>query len=206
MKRSAPIAAFTCICFLLLTISVDAAPPVEGFLGVPWGSGMPQAKQAMAEKGHPLFRPVYCVEMPNDYRCAPNILWFQGLYAGNQADLMFEFHQNQLVKGSATLGSYDFNLNYQMSVYNNLTAALTDKYGTPAKVESNEYPHGGGGVMAIWLLTAGKSGDQVEIRLMAEKAFVRGKMQSGSPYGQPGLINVIYTNTGMVQRLKMNSI
>lgn len=206
MKRSASATGFFLLCLLLLTATVEAATPVEGFLGLPWGSAMPQVKKGMSEKGYPQFRPAFCAQMPNDYRCAPNILWFQGLYAGNQADLMFEFHQNQLVKASATLGSYDFNLSQQMGVYNNLTALLTEKYGAPAKVESNEYPQGGGGIITIWLLTAGKSGDPVEIRLMVEKAFVRGKMQSGAPYGQPGLINVIYTNTGMVQRDKMNSI
>lgn len=71
------------------------------------------------------------------------------MYTGHRADLMYEFHQNQLVGDSAALGNCAFNLNHQTSVYNNLKALLTEKYGPPAKTESIEYPLGGEGIITL---------------------------------------------------------
>ena len=73
-------------------VSVYAAPPVDGFIGVPWGASREQVQTAMAEKGFALIG--LNLDRGDTYK---------GNFAGYPAELYFEFLNNVFYKGSARL-------------------------------------------------------------------------------------------------------
>jgi len=112
--------------FALLMLSVimfsgiaqAATATVDDFVGVPWGADKQQVATTMAQRGFKLIdeRELY----GNLY------LVYQGTFADEPAELVFEIGKNGFKRGTADLLSYDNMMPY---FYEKLTRLITAKYG-----------------------------------------------------------------------------
>jgi hypothetical protein len=119
---------------LLLMIQITSyaePPPVDGFIGVPWGASREAVEKAMAER-----------YFPKDPDSKADKYIYNGYYAGYQAYVTFYFINNQFFEGGASLidvfrdakeGDYRHLVDQYFSAFETL---LIQKYGNP----SSRYP------------------------------------------------------------------
>jgi hypothetical protein len=117
------------LSLLLVTqmTSYAAPPPVDGFVGVPWGASRQQVAAAMAEKGFILL----------EQRADGSIDKYQGTFAGQPAELEFWYEKNVFYRGEAAfLHVKDKDFYVVKAYYIELRDLLTAKYGSPREVTS----------------------------------------------------------------------
>ncbi len=174
-----------------------------GFLGVPWGAKRQQVDAAMAEKGYvKLAKPDWCATVPANRLCDPSLVNYDGMFAGERAELRFVFQDNALYQGWVAITGYRTTvLADQVYIYNRLKTLLTEKYGPPTREKRTVRPNGWGeSAVASWSLT-GDSGDRIEISVMMEGVLLADPKR---PF--PGGGEVYYTNQTLEKRLKSNSL
>lgn len=167
----------TVLSFLLaLQVTSYAAPPVEGFMGVPWGASRQQVQKAMEERGFKLL----------EQRADGVVDTYQGTFTGQPAELNFQYEKNVFFYGSAAfLHVKGQSLDAALAYYQELKGLLTNKYGVPM-VYADEY---GREKVSRWegLAAAATPPGQVSIQLMYGKVF----------YGTGYLGNGLYQATGV---------
>lgn len=121
-----------CLCGLLMllvfsTLSAYAAPPIDGFISVPWGSSREQVQKAMEERGFTL------LEQRDDGFSDT----YQGTFTGQPAQLRFIYEKNVFYKGEAAfLHVRDKDYYAVKAYYTELKGLLTAKYGPPVERSS----------------------------------------------------------------------
>ena len=187
-----------------LQATVFAAPPVEGFMGVPWGSSREQVDKAMVEQGFvKLAKPDWCATVPGNALCDPGLVNYDGRFAGERAEVRFLFQNKALYRGWVVLlSSETIYLQDQVNAFARMKALLTEKYGPPTTDEKHTRPKGWGqSARTTWTLSSGDSGDQVDIVLLMEGVFL---MDAKRP--QSGRVEVFYINQSLEKRLKNSNI
>lgn len=109
--------------FLVAQLTGYAAPPVEGFMGVPWGADRQQVQKAMEERGFKLL----------EQRADGVVDTYQGTFVDQPAQLKFQYYKNGSVfySGSAAfLHVKGRSPDSAMAYYYELKGLLTAKYGT----------------------------------------------------------------------------
>lgn len=126
MKKLVAAVVF-CTVMLALTAASYAAPPVEGFIGVPWGADRQQVQKAMEERGFTLL----------EQRTDGFSDTFNGTFAGQPAQLRFIYEKSFFYKGEAAfLHVRDRDYYTVKAYYNELRGLLAAKYGSPAEISS----------------------------------------------------------------------
>ena len=187
---------------LLLQATSYAAPPVEGFMGVPWGAGREQVAKAMAEQGFiKLAKPDWCATVPGNALCDPGLVNYDGRFAGERAEIRFLFQNKSLYQGWVMFTmSQTTRLADQVNSYTRTKALLAEKYGPPTTETKYIRPKGGSeSARASWMLTTGDPGDQVELVVLMEGVFTYSIVSSGH-------VSLFYINRGLEQRLKKSNI
>lgn len=203
MRKALDVVIALCL-LLLLQATVFAAPPVEGFIGLPWGSSREQVDNAMAEQGFiKLAKPDWCATVPGNALCDPGLVNYDGRFAGDRAEIRFLFQNKALYRGWVILSSSEtIYLQDQVNAFRNMKGLLTEKYGSPTTDEKNTRPNGWGqSARAVWELTSGDSGDRVDIVLLMEGVFLYDAKRP-----QSGRVEVFYINRSLEKRLKNSNI
>jgi hypothetical protein len=175
---------------------VAAAPAMDGFLGIPWGSSKAAVKTEMQAKGYQL-----CEDYPS-MAGFPAGTSFSGEFAGYMAEhLAFAFKRDRYYSAGATVcavpsgsGEGAIKLCAQR-----LEQMLCDKYGLPTRRESATYPM----YSAFWEEIRTSSGsDVVTIKLSVVYPALPGVKR---PDKGIGYVAVDYTNNTLKRRLEEDS-
>jgi len=120
-KKFTPVSIVLLMVLVLSALPAYAAPPLDGFIGVPWGASRQQVQKAMEERGFTLL----------EQRADGIVDTYRGTFTGQPAELKFQYEKNAYFAGTATFlhikGSFDASMAY----YYELKGLLTAKYGTP---------------------------------------------------------------------------
>jgi len=203
MRKVLGVAVVVCLLLTLQAIAF-AAPPVEGFMGVPWGAGRDQVDKAMAEQGFvKLAKPDWCASVPGNALCDPGLVNYDGRFAGERAEIRFLFQNKALYEGWVALfASETIYLQDQVNAYTRMKALLTEKYGPPSTDNKTIRPKGWGqSARATWALTSGDSGDQIELVVLMEGVFLYDAKRP-----QAGYVHVFYINRSLEKRMKTSNI
>lgn len=187
---------------LLLQATSYAAPPVEGFMGVPWSASRQQVDAAMAEQGFiKLAKPDWCATVPANHLCDPGLVNYDGRFGGERAEIRFLFQNKELYRGWVMLtASQTTRLIDQVNAYTRIKTLLTEKYGPPFTDEKSVRPKGWGqAARASWMMSSGEAGDQIELVVLMEGVFTTSVVSSG-------YVEVFYINQSLEKRLKNRNI
>lgn len=109
---------------LILQATCYASPPVDGFMGVPWGSGRQQVQKVMEERGFTLL----------EQRADGIIDKYQGTFVGQPAELTFQYQNDVFFSGEAAfLHVKGQSVDATRTYYMELTGMLKAKYGLPTR-------------------------------------------------------------------------
>jgi len=109
---------------LILQSTGYASPPVDGFIGVPWGSGRQEVQKLMAERSFTLL----------EQRADGVVDKYQGTFVGQPAELTFQYENNIFFRGEAAfLQVKGQSIDATRAYYTELRGMLTAKYGTPTR-------------------------------------------------------------------------
>lgn len=137
------------------TVTVYAAPPVDGFLGVRWGASRDQVEKAMRERGFTLL--VQRSDVERDI--------YRGMFADYPAELEFQYEKNAFFSGTAAfLDVKGREPMIREQRYIEMKRLLALKYGPPS-IESFGYR--GVEYASIWenLSTTGSPPGRVSIQV-----------------------------------------
>lgn len=191
MNIAAKAGAVLCVLLLSLAVTAQAAPPVDGVLGIQWGASRDQVERAMADQGFGKLPP------PTYEFLDPTNLYFSGQYAAEPAKITVCFKNQAVYRISVKLLRSDSdNASVVYQSYSVMKGALNDKYGhesrtVPPSTNKNTVRT----TWAVWSLTAGGGVDLVEIAC--------GMIE---PFSTPGMslsgwVQVDYTNKSLEDRL-----
>ena len=116
---------FSLVLMVFTIPGYAAPPPVDGFIGVPWGASRQQVQKAMEERGFTLLeqRADGCVDT------------YQGTFTGQPAELKFQYENNVFFGGDASfLHIKGASLDAVQAYYLELKGMLTAKYGMPMEL------------------------------------------------------------------------
>jgi hypothetical protein len=122
MMRKIISAAVALAFFAVLQATVYAAPPVDGFLGVPWGASRQQVQKAMEERGFTLLE-----QRADGYSDT-----YRGTFVGKAAELTFFYEEKIFYRGQAAfihVKGRDYHT--VKAWYAELRDLLAAKYGRP---------------------------------------------------------------------------
>ena len=108
-----------------------APPPVDGFMGAPWGASRQQVEAAMAEKGFALI----------EQRADGVVDRYRGVFADHPAELLFRYNKNVFYYGEAhLLDAQGKGLDAALDAYHAMARLLTAKYGPPDRKDYGVVP------------------------------------------------------------------
>lgn len=110
------------VCFIIPLLSAQESVEPTGFLGIPFGSTMEDAKKTLAKKTD-----VKLIESNDDS------LTYSGQFGGDEAEaIVFVFLKNKLFRG---IVGYKTDTNKTFASYRLIKSKFEKKYGTPSKDE-----------------------------------------------------------------------
>lgn len=172
------------LCFSPLQTASQAAPTVDGFMGVPWGANHEQVQRAMEERGFTLL----------EQRADGIVDKYRGTFTGRPAELTFQYENNVFFEGEAAfLDVKGAESDVVRLHYMEMKELLTAKYGSPAKEYSAE---NGRNIACAWdLPTTVTPSGRVTIYMWYGKAM----------YGTGYLGSGLYMDSGFTVRYSIGS-
>jgi|GEM_PF-3666922 len=169
---------------LVLQTTIQAAPAVDGFMGVPWGTSREQVQKAMEERGFTLL----------EQRSDGILDKYRGTFIGKPAELTLRYENNVFFGGEAAfLDVKGAEADVVRLHYMEMKELLTAKYGLPSQEYSDQ---NGKNVACQWdLPTTATPPGRVIIYTWYGKAF----------YGTGYLGSGLYTDSGFTVRYSIGS-
>lgn len=169
---------------LVLQTAGQAAPAVDGFMGVPWGANHEQVQKAMEARGFTLL----------EQRSDGIIDKYRGTFTGKPAELSFQFENNVFFEGEAAFldvkGAQETVVRLS---YLEMKQLLTAKYGSTAEEYTNA--DGESNACAWHLPTTVTPSGRVTIYMWHGKAI----------YGTGYYGNGLYEDSGYTVRYSIGS-
>lgn len=212
---------------LLMVLSIPgftAPPPVDDFLGVPWGSTMQQVEKELRHRKGFKQTPLdeYYKKWIKEHE-APGYgeINFDGTVANHFAHIMFDFQNNALYEGRihfvdqnrpgfSKLKQYSSewkNRKFVLNLYEEIKAILVGKYGDPERENGDSSVFTDDSIPYLtqitttWSLTGGPGDDTIHLKCEGYSPYY---ISIDDNFKNTGFVALTYTNQFLLERLLSN--